>query len=51
MEINRRLFNPIYFPYLREHRRYQIFFGGSSSGKSAFLASRCVLDALQEGTF
>ena len=29
MEINRRLFNPIYFPYLRERRRYQIFFGGS----------------------
>ena len=47
MEIDRRCFNPIYLPYVREDRRYQIFFGGSSSGKSAFLASRCVLDALQ----
>ena len=47
MEIDRGLFNGVYFPYLREERRYQIFFGGSSSGKSSFLAARCALDALQ----
>ena len=47
MEIDRRAFNPVYMPYVRENRRYQLFFGGSSSGKSAFLAQRCVLDALR----
>ena len=46
MEIDRRSFNAVYLPYVRQTRRYQIFFGGSSSGKSAFLASRCALDAL-----
>lgn len=40
------LFNPVYFPYLRCAARTQIFFGGSSSGKSSFLAQRCVLDVL-----
>ena len=46
MRIDKSAFNEVYRPYVRESRRYQIFFGGSSSGKSAFLASRCVLDAL-----
>ena len=40
-------FNPVYRPYLNDDHRYQIFFGGSSSGKSSFLAARCALDALR----
>lgn len=39
--------NAVYLPYLQSSRRYQIFFGGASSGKSCFLATRAVLDTLQ----
>jgi phage terminase large subunit len=38
--------NEVYIPYLTDDTRYQIFFGGSSSGKSYFLAQRTVLDIL-----
>ena len=38
--------NEVYRPYLTDTHRYQLFFGGSSSGKSCFLATRAVLDAL-----
>ena len=38
--------NEVYRPYLSDTHRYQLFFGGSSSGKSCFLATRAVLDAL-----
>lgn len=41
------LLNRVYRPHLQSEDRYQIFFGGSGSGKSVFLATRCVLDALQ----
>jgi phage terminase large subunit len=36
----------VYFPHLKSNVRLQIFFGGSSSGKSYFLAQRVVLDVL-----
>ena len=38
--------NGIYRPYLKDGHRYQLYFGGSSSGKSCFLATRAVLDVL-----
>ena len=41
--------NDIYEPYLAEYARTQIFYGGSSSGKSWFLSQRCVLDVLAGG--
>lgn len=41
--------NDAYEPYLDNISRTQIFFGGSSSGKSWFLAQRCVLDLLAGG--
>jgi phage terminase large subunit len=41
--------NDIYEPHLENYSRTQIFFGGSSSGKSWFLAQRCVLDVLAGG--
>lgn len=37
-------FNAVYIPYLNNLARVQIFYGGSSSGKSVFLAERAVLD-------
>ena len=39
--------NGVYRPHLENQHRYQIYFGGAGSGKSVFLATRCVLDALQ----
>lgn len=39
--------NRAYVPYLLAPERYQIYFGGSSSGKSVFLATRVAIDALQ----
>ena len=43
------IINDVYEPYLYEHARTQIFYGGSSSGKSWFLSQRCVLDVLTGG--
>ena len=39
--------NEAYLPFLKDDTRIQIFFGGSSSGKSYFLAQRTVLDVLE----
>lgn len=50
LNIDRRIFNPIYLPYLfKDSPRTQVFFGGSSSGKSVFLAQRAVLDVAASG--
>lgn len=38
--------NTCYRPYLHAPQRTQIFYGGAGSGKSVFLATRAVLDAL-----
>ena len=38
--------NRAYQPHLQNERRYQIYFGGAGSGKSVFLATRCVIDTL-----
>ncbi len=42
----RSALNPVYIPCLDAPQRYQIYFGGASSGKSCFLATRLVLDTL-----
>ena len=44
--IKKSFINPVYFQYLTCSIRNQIFFGGSSSGKSKFLAQRCIFDVL-----
>ena len=41
--------NDVYIPFLNDDTRTQIFYGGSSSGKSFFLAQRVVLDVLLKG--
>ena len=49
-DINHKLFNKIYLPYIEDDdkrkTRVQIFFGGASSGKSFYIAQRIVLDTL-----
>ena len=47
IRLDPRRLNAIYVPHLQNNHRYQIYYGGSSSGKSVFLATRCVLDVLQ----
>jgi phage terminase large subunit len=49
LNISSKVFNPTYYPYLNDDTYCQIFFGGSSSGKSYFLAQRCVLDMIKGG--
>lgn len=44
--VPRSAFNACYLPYLDALARVQIFYGGAGSGKSVFLAARCLLDAL-----
>jgi phage terminase large subunit len=44
--IDDAVYNDVYLPYLQDTTPLQIFFGGSSSGKSVFLAQRCVEDLM-----
>lgn len=39
--------NAVYAPHFWNEHRYQIYYGGSSSGKSCFLATRAVTDCLR----
>jgi phage terminase large subunit len=49
IQIDQRHHNAVYLPYLTAEQRTQVFFGGASSGKSVFLAQRCVVDLLNGG--
>ena len=49
VKVDPRIINSCYRPYLNDFHPVQIFYGGSSSGKSYFLAQRCILDMLQGG--
>jgi len=47
VKVSKKIFNPVYLPFLKALSYIQIFFGGSSSGKSVFVAQRAVLDLLE----
>lgn len=49
IEIDKAIFNPVYYDYIEYTAPLEIFYGGSSSGKSYFLADRCVMDLLKGG--
>ena len=49
IKIQDNVFNQAYFPYLDDSTYTQIFYGGSSSGKSFFLAQRVIYDMLKGG--
>ena len=49
VEIHSEVFNSVYLPYLEDVTPLQIFYGGSSSGKSVFLSQRCAYDLLRGG--
>lgn len=43
--------NPVYFDYINAKQRLQVFFGGSSSGKSYFLSQRCVINNMRGANY
>jgi len=47
--IKTEIFNPVYLPHLDNPTRTQIIFGGSSSGKSVWIAQRCIYDLMRGG--
>jgi phage terminase large subunit len=47
IDISAAVFNAAYYPYLDSTARTQIFFGGSGSGKSWFVAERCLIDVMR----
>lgn len=49
IRIDADIFNDVYLPHLENMSRTQIFYGGSASGKSVFLAQRAVVDILGGG--
>jgi phage terminase large subunit len=49
LEICDDMYNPAYLPYLHQSRSTEIFYGGSSSGKSNFIAQRCIENIMEGG--
>ena len=49
IQVSKKVFNEVYIPYLDNNTRTQLYFGGSSAGKSVFIAQRCVIDLLKGG--
>jgi len=47
IDIHTSVFNSVYLPHLGNVSRIQIFYGGSSSGKSVFLAQRAIYDLME----
>ena len=47
VDIDPGVINDVYVPFLDDTTRNQIFFGGSSSGKSVFLSQRTVIDLMR----
>jgi phage terminase large subunit len=49
LKFHDRVLNKVYLPYLEDETPLQIFYGGSSSGKSVFLSQRVAYDLLRGG--
>lgn len=49
LNISAKVFNPVYRPFLGYVAPLEIYYGGSSSGKSYFLAQRCIIDMVKGG--
>ena len=49
VDIHTEVFNKAYLPYLEDETPLQIIYGGSSSGKSVFVAERVVYDLMNGG--
>lgn len=47
LNVDQTYFNAVYLPFISDETPLQIFFGGASSGKSVFVATRMGLDLLR----
>lgn len=46
LNIKKNAFNDVYYPYLFDYkRRYEIYYGGSGSGKSVFVVQKLIIKA------
>lgn len=43
--------NPVYYDFINATQRLQVYFGGSSSGKSYFLSQRCVINNMRGANY
>lgn len=49
LKISKDIFNQVYFPYLFNYdKRYEVYYGGSGSGKSVFITQKLLLKLLNE---
>lgn len=49
LNISKKVFNNVYFPYLFDYNnRYEVYYGGAGSGKSVFVAQKLILKACQQ---
>ena len=48
IDISKKVFNAIYLPYLDNKARYEVYYGGSGSGKSVFIAQKKVYQHLKD---
>ena len=48
IQIDTNVFNEKYLPALKDTNRIQIFYGGAASGKSYFLAQRCIIQSFKK---
>ena len=48
IQINKKVFNEKYLPYLDNEDRFLVFFGGGSSGKSYFVVERWIYKLLKQ---
>ena len=46
INVSKKVFNDVYIPFLYCKDRYQVFYGGGSSGKSFFIAQNQVLELI-----
>ena len=49
LNLNKKIFNDVYYPLLRDYtHKYEIYYGGSGSGKSYFIAQKLLIKALTD---
>lgn len=48
LNINKKVFNEAYFPYLYQYdKKFEVYYGGAGSGKSWFVCQKLIIKALK----
>jgi len=49
INVKKSAFNDIYYPHLTDYsKRYEVYYGGSGSGKSVFVCQKLLLKSIRE---